>query len=58
MASSSTVGPYTLPRVTAVGFDAVTGLVRNQRWRDDPAGVACLGEIPVKPLATGTNALR
>src|SRR5215813_4457145 len=23
-----------LPRITWVGFDAVTGLFRNQRWRD------------------------
>jgi hypothetical protein len=46
-----------LHRVTAVGLDAVTGLLRNQRRRHNPAVVPFFDEIAGEPVATGTGVL-
>ena len=44
-----------LDGVTTVGFDAVAGLLGDQRGGDDPAVVAFLRQIAVEPVATGSG---
>ena len=41
--------------VPAVRFDAVTGLLRQQRRRHDPAGVVFFAERAIEPGATGAS---
>jgi hypothetical protein len=44
-----------LDSVTAVGFDAIASLFRDQRRSDDPTGMAFLTEVSIGPVATGTG---
>jgi hypothetical protein len=41
--------------VSAVRFDAVTGLLRNQSRRHDPALRACFAQGAIEPVATGAG---
>jgi hypothetical protein len=44
-----------LDRVTAVGFDAVAGLLWDERRRDDPACVPFVAQITREPIAAGAS---
>jgi len=37
---------------TAVRFDTIPRLLRDQRWRHDPAVIALFGRIAIEPIPT------
>jgi len=38
-------------RISAVSLDPLTGLTRNQRWRDYDASVPCRTQLPLNAVA-------